>query len=49
MEECCKNELNRMSMQVEDRDDLVISICMICYRRHFELTAESGSYNLKIH
>ena len=43
---CCSDLNNRMTMEVEGHEDLIISMCMVCNRRHFELTVDSGEYNI---
>lgn len=46
---CCEDLSNRIPHDVDlERDDLVISVCGVCGRRHFELTLDAGEYNFKL-
>ena len=39
MQPCCANPDN-LSDPKEEREDLVIRVCSVCGRRHFELTVD---------
>jgi hypothetical protein len=41
MESCCEDERNLGEPeQVEEREDLVVRVCQVCGRRHFEMTVD---------
>lgn len=43
MEACCENQENRLPPEpVPDKPGLVVSKCIVCDRRHFELTLDPG-------
>ena len=44
---CCKVESNLIE-QESGKEDLVLLICKICNRRHFELTIDPGHIGVKI-
>lgn len=49
MEPCCENLENRTEPKpVEDRHDLVVTECIVCGRRHFELTVDPALIGVKI-
>jgi hypothetical protein len=43
MESCCENLENRTESEpVEGKPDLTVQRCVVCNRRHFELTVDPG-------
>lgn len=46
MNPCCENPENR-SEPVEVKKDLVVRTCLVCGRRHFELTVDPLVLNLR--
>lgn len=40
MEACCQDEANLGEPQATAREDLVVRICKVCGRRHFELNVD---------
>src|SRR5688572_1130573 len=46
MKDCCKDLSQRE--EKHPRPDLVVSVCLTCGCRHFELTVETGEIGLEI-
>jgi len=46
VEACCEKPENRSEPE-QVKDDLIISRCRVCGRRHFELTVDPGELGLK--
>jgi hypothetical protein len=44
---CCQNEANLVA-QPQTRPDLVVRICDVCGRRHFEATVDPGRLGLRL-
>lgn len=48
MEPCCENLENRSEPEVDpERPDIVVTRCLVCGRRHFELTVDPGELGIK--
>ena len=45
--ECCKEEDN-LEIRDSGKSDLILRVCKVCNRRHFELTINRGIFGIQI-
>ena len=48
MEPCCQIASNLKPDPEQAKPGLVVNVCQVCNRRHFELTVDPGKFGLRL-